>query len=88
MAGGLTKGGNILTDKGGNTMEEMHVTMNVEVPGWGILTGEFTQNRHGWLCKEINGIRWDYTESVQSAKESPERAAEMLLENFGYTDCD
>lgn len=55
------------------------LTLEVQIEGYGELTGEFTQNQHGWFCEEVNGLRWPYARTVQPAWESQERAAQELL---------
>jgi hypothetical protein len=52
----------------------------IEIEGYGMLDGEFMQNEHGWFCREVNGIRWNFREwGAPAAMETPEEAAFYLL---------
>ncbi len=60
-------------------MEET-IKKSVEVEGYGMLDGEFIQNDQGWLCREVNGIPWNFRDwGAQAAMDSPEEAALYLL---------
>jgi len=59
---------------------ETTIKKKVEIEGYGTLDGEFIQNEHGWFCREVNGIRWNFREwGAQAAMETPEEAALYLL---------
>jgi hypothetical protein len=59
---------------------EQDFTRDVNIPGYGLLTGDFTHNDHGYFCNEINGLRWPYNETIQPARATAEEAAIALLE--------
>ena len=59
---------------------ETTITKRIEIEGYGMLDGEFIQNEHGWFCREVNGIRWNFREwGAPAAMETPEEAAFYLL---------
>jgi hypothetical protein len=59
---------------------ETIIKKRIEIEGHGMLDGEFFQNEHGWFCREVNGIRWNFREwGDQAAMETPEEAAFYLL---------
>ena len=62
----------------------------IEIEGYGMLDGEFMQNEHGWFCREVNGIRWNFREwGAPAAMETREEAAFYLLSlNVDVDDAD
>ena len=67
---------------------EKRVDLRVEIDGYGILSGEFVENDHGWFCREINGLEWDYAVfGAQAASKSPEDAALKTL-NYHESFCE
>jgi hypothetical protein len=59
---------------------ETTIKKTIEIDGYGTVNGEFVQNEHGWFCREVNGVRWNFREwGTQAAMETPEEAAFYLL---------
>jgi hypothetical protein len=59
---------------------ETTIKKSIEIEGYGMADGEFIQNEHGWFCREVNGIRWNFREwGAPAAMETPEEAAFYLL---------
>jgi hypothetical protein len=59
---------------------ETTIKKKIEIEGFGMLEGEFIQNEHGWFCREVNGIRWNFSDwGAPAAMATPEEAAYYLL---------
>lgn len=57
-----------------------HQYLDVKLRGYGLVTGLFEQNTHGWFCETIFEIEWDYQNwGVQPASPTPLEAARHLL---------
>ena len=56
------------------------IKKRIEIEGYGLLDGEFLQTEHGWFCREVNGIRWNFLDwGAAAPMETPEEAAVYLL---------
>jgi hypothetical protein len=59
---------------------EAAIRKKVEIKGYGVVEGEFVQDEHGWFCREVNGIRWNFRDwGAPAAMDTPEEAAFYLL---------
>ncbi len=55
------------------------IRKKIEIEGR-MLEGEFVQNEHGWFCREVDGISWNFREwGAPAPMETPEEAAIYLL---------
>jgi hypothetical protein len=59
---------------------ETTIRKTLVIESYGLVEGEFIQNEHGWFCREVKGIPWNFRDwGAPAPMDTPEEAALYLL---------